>query len=80
MGLSIRDLERVADELAAQPGVRVKPTKKGYICFPPNDGPAFSWHSTPSDTNQGRQLARDIRRAGLVIPLVLPLTKRTSGE
>lgn len=76
MGLSIRDLEKVAEELAAQPGVRVQKTTKGYMCFPPDGGRSFSWHTTPSDENQSRQLARDIRRAGLVIPRMLPLTKR----
>ncbi len=77
MGLSIRDLESVADNLGAQDGVRVKRTESGYMVFPPNHGRAFAFHLTPSDENQARQLARDIRRAGLVIPSVLPLSKRS---
>lgn len=75
MSLSIRDLERVKDELEAQ-GCEAKKTKKGYMIYPPEGRRAFTFHLTPSDENQARQLARDIRRAELEIPTCLPLGKR----
>lgn len=79
MSLSIRDLDRIAEDLQDQ-GCEVKRTKKGYMVYPPDpEARAFAYHLTPSDENQSRQLGRDIRRAGLRVPDVIPLGKRTNG-
>jgi hypothetical protein len=77
MGLSTRDLERVADELEAQ-GAKVKRTKKGYIVF--CEGGSLAYHLTPSDENQERQMCRDIRKAGLEIPPSLSQRKMGKGN
>jgi hypothetical protein len=77
MGLSTKDLARIADELEAQ-GARVKKTKKGYIVF--CDGGSLSYHLTPSDENQQRQLSRDIRNIGLEVPACMSQRKMGKGN
>lgn len=72
MALSTRELSRVADELEAQ-GAKVKRTKKGYIVF--CSGGSLAFHLTPSDENQQRQLARDIRNIGLEVPACMSQRK-----
>ncbi len=72
MGLSTNDLDRVAKDLERQ-GAEVKRTRKGYIVFGPKG--SLAYHLTPSDENQERQMARDIRRIGLDIPAGLSQRK-----
>jgi len=73
--LSTRELTKVAEDLEAQ-GCRIRRTKSGYMVYPPNGVRAFAFHLTPSDENAERQLGRDIRNAGLVVPVAISLGKR----
>jgi hypothetical protein len=77
VSLSIADLKRIASDLEAQ-GARVKVTKKGYIIF--CEGGSLAYHLTPSDENQQRQLARDIRNVGLEIPACMSQRKMGKGN
>lgn len=69
MGLSTRDLGRIAECLARQ-GCTVRPTKKGgWFIYPPKGGRMFTFHGSPSDGNQEKVLRKDVELAGLIWPL-----------
>lgn len=62
-----RDLERLVDDIASQPGVRVRPTRNGWYFTLPVVG-GTSLHRTPSDIRAMKNFRSIIRQAGLTWP------------
>lgn len=59
-----KELKKLFAEIEAQGG-RIKPTKKGYMIYPPDptkDGVAV--HKTPSDHRAMLNMRAELRRAG----------------
>lgn len=64
--------KRSAQELVARAerqGWRVKRTKSGWMCFPPDRSkPAVTIHNTPSDGRWYNNALAQLRRSGLDMP------------